>query len=133
MNRHERVEVANKFLEIISRHGRRFFHHKDRVSRFELDHRGRVWFVDSYNKRRIWTHQDGSWGRYFTNGGTLLILCKALREFIMDRGDLPLNHLGPWPVTLCDGDLWGYGDSMATVRDECRQLVPPPPPKEAKG
>ncbi len=124
MNRQQRVEIANDFLRIISQHGRRFFHFQGRVSRFELDERRRVWFIDSYRQSRIYTHREGSWGRKFHNGGTLLSLCKALRDFIMDRGSLPLRHLGPWPQTLCEGDLWGYGDEMATVREQCSALIP---------
>lgn len=126
MTRQQRVDVANRFLEIVSQHGRGFFGYEDRVSRFELDARGRVWFIDSYNQRRIYTHR-WDWGRRFSEGGTLLALCKALRDFVMERDELPLRHLGPWPETLCGGDLWDYGDSMATVRRECAELLSPQP------
>ena len=122
MDRQQRVDIANRFLEIISLHGRRFFHYEGRVSRFELDARQRVWFIDKYNQQRIYTHQRYDWGRRFSEGGTLFSLCKALREFIMARADLPLSHLGPWPRTICKGDLWGYGDEMATVREQCKAL-----------
>lgn len=123
MTRQQRVEIANRFLEIVSRHGHRFFHFDGRVSKFELDARGRVWFINSFGQKRIYTHQKYSWGRHFSNGGTLFCLCKALQEFIMDRGELPLNRLGPWHESICGGDLWGYGDSMATVREECAALM----------
>lgn len=48
------------------------------------------------------------------------VLCLALRDYIMDRGELPLGHLGPWP--LCP-DLWGYGGDMVKVRILCRALA----------
>lgn len=121
MTRACRVKVANEFLAAIARHGRRFFYYDGRVARFELDSRGRVWFIDAYNQARIWTHKEGRWRR-FTGGGTLLGLCKCLRDYIMGRGELPLNHLGPWRPEICGGDLWGYGDSMQAVRDECARL-----------
>lgn len=123
--RRERVRVANEFISIIASHGRQFFHHKGRVSRFELDERGRVWFVDKWRGARIYTHHRG-WGRWrFSQGGTLLDLCRALQRYIMGRGELPLDHLGPWRPELCGGDLWGYGDAMHAVRDECRELLGP--------
>lgn len=120
--RRQRVTRANEFLRAISEHGRRFFHDDGRVAHFKLDMRGRVWFIDSYSEARIWTHQEGGWGLHFTGGGTLLDLCKALRDYIMGKRCLPLNHLGPWRSELCGGDLWGYGDDMQLVRNKCKEL-----------
>lgn len=116
----QRVETANAFLRIISEHGRRFFKHEGRVSRFEIGRGGHVFLVDKYTQRRVYTHYY-RW-RGFTDGGTLQSLCKALAEFIAGRADLPLSHLGPWPDWVCGGDLWGYGDDMAEVRRRCREL-----------
>lgn len=126
MERAGRVDTANEFIRIISSHGRRFFHHDGRISRFELDDRGRVWFIDKYSGsgRRIYTHQNGGWGRWFTEGGTLLDLCKALREFIMRRDRLPAHHLGPWEEWGRNGDLWGYGaNNMEKVRAGVADLI----------
>lgn len=129
LTRATRITTANAMLLVISQHGRRFFHHEGRVSQFELDGRDRVWFVDKYRGSRIYTHRphfDGGWGYRFSEGGTLLDLCRELQRFIMGRrADLPLNHLGPWHRDLCGGDLWGYGDSMADVRRRCAALLPP--------
>ncbi len=124
--RQDRVDTANAMLRIISEHGRQFFAHEGRVSRFVLDRRDRVWFVNKWTDRLIWTHQNGSWGRDFSEGGTLRELCVALREFIMGRAPLPLNHLGSWPLSA-SGDLWDYGkDEMARVRERCAALVEGP-------
>lgn len=38
--KHERAKLASQFLEDVSRQGRKFFTHKGRVSRFEVDARG---------------------------------------------------------------------------------------------
>jgi len=120
--RQERLVIANQLIDVIASHGRRFFHHNGRVSRFELDHRGRVWFVDKYTNSRIYTHYRYHW-RDFTEGGTLRNLVIELRDYIMGRRmDLPLELLGPWPDSYCGGDLWGYGDAMIEVRKKAVEL-----------
>ena len=110
----ERAEQANQFLEAVASCGRKFFAYNGRVSRFEVDGRGRVWFVDAYRERRIYAHYQGDW-RGFSEGGTLRSLVCTLRDFIRTGEQKPL-HLGPWPDWICDGDLWGYGPDMETVR-----------------
>lgn len=124
MARAERVEIANNFLRVISRHGREFFRHNDYVSYFELDDRGRVWYVDKYRGSRIWTHRrDGQfWGHRFSEGGTLQLLCLDLQRYIMGRVEYGrvLRHLGPWPSW--SSDPWAYGEDMEKVRSQCADL-----------
>jgi len=119
-----RAETANDMLRIISEHGRRFFQHEGQVARFHVGPRRRVRFEDAYSGNLIYTHYAGRW-RGFTEGGTLRCLVEALRDYIMGRRGLPLDHLGPWPVWLCGGDLWAYGDDMAMVRQRCAELEEP--------
>lgn len=95
--RHEklrRAKVANRFLEIVANHGRRFFYYDGNVSCFYICARGRVWFVDRCSRKHIYTHYEGHW-KGFTNGGTLKSLCEALRDYILGRGEFPTNRLGP--------------------------------------
>lgn len=114
--RRGRVSAVNRFLSVVAGTGRGFFRYADGgVSRFEVDGDGHLWFVDGHRGARIWTHVHGWWGNRFTNGGTMQVLCLALKEFIMTGEPQPLG-LGPWPETLCGGDLWGYGDDMEQVR-----------------
>lgn len=110
----DRADQASRFIAAIAGCGRKFFAHNSRVSRFEVDQRGRVWFVDAYRESRIYTHYNGRW-RGFSEGGTLRDLVIHLRDFIR-TGAAPKLCLGPWPEWLCDGDLWGYGDGMDKVR-----------------
>lgn len=110
----ERAGKANDFLAVVARCGRQFFTHKGQVSRFDVDQRGRVWFVDAYTERRIYTHHAGRW-RGFTEGGTLRGMVESLRDYIQS-GEPQEFGLGPWPEWYCGGDLWGYGEHMATVR-----------------
>lgn len=121
----ERAEQASRFLTAIASCGRKFFAHNGRVSRFEVDDRGRIWFVDSYRERRIYTHYEGHW-RGFSEGGTLRSLVCMLRDYIR-TGEQQRIHLGPWPDWICNGDLWGYGADMAIVRTaaEACGVVPP--------
>jgi hypothetical protein len=115
-----RADQANNVIAAVARYGRRFFWSRrhDRVSRFEVDHRGRVWYYDHYTWRRIYTHRRGSW-RYFTEGGTMRRLVDALQKYIMTGEKISPYHFGPWDQMLCEGDLWGYGGyCMAEVRAE---------------
>lgn len=112
---------ANHLLVVIASYGRRFFHHKGRVSRLECDARGRIWFIDCFSEKRIYTHYPHTW-RGFSGGGTMKELIVALRDFVVHGRKLPRSSFGPWPEWVCGGDLWGYGDSMSHVRDAAERL-----------
>lgn len=86
----------------------------------EVDHRGRVWFIDSYNGKRIYTHYRGRW-RGFTDGGTLKNLVEAFRDYVTTGEKLPRWHLY-WPSHYCGGDVWGYGEGMSKVRDAAANI-----------
>jgi hypothetical protein len=114
-DKQSRLENANKLLVSIASCGRQFFYHKGNVSQFELDSRGRVWFIDGYNGTRVYTHYTlGSW-RGFSEGGTLRELVIALRDYIV-HGDSIGHTLGPFAGWYCEGDPWGYGSDMQTIR-----------------
>lgn len=117
----QRADVANQMLEAIAGCGRRFFSHSGNTSRFEVDGRGRIWFIDGYKGRRIYTHYKYNW-RGFTEGGTLRTLVERLRDFIRDGSKLPATIFGPWPEWVCGGDLWAYGADMAKVREAAQRL-----------
>lgn len=120
----ERLVVANEILMVISKHGRQFFKHGEDVSHFVLAPSGKLWYIDSYTKKRVYVAYRGKW-RHFTEGGTLKCLVENLRDFIT-YGDPIRNQFGPWPEWICDGDLWGYGESMEAVRTEIHKLLPVP-------
>lgn len=117
-----RCEHANELIKIIAKHGRRFFYDKehDRVAHFEVDDRGRVWFVDDYTNERIYTHGTGFMNRWagFTHGGTLRDLVEKIRDYITDEKTVDRHWLGP-SYAFSDGDVWGYGaEAVAAVRAE---------------
>jgi hypothetical protein len=117
----ERAQQANELLDTIAHSGRRFFYHLTRVSRFEVDGYGRVWWLDKYRNERQFTHYSGRW-RNFSQGGTLREVVERLRDYIMHGTPVPANRFGPWPDSYCNGDLWGYGDDMEKVRSKAREL-----------
>ena len=113
--KHERAKLASQFLEDVSRQGRKFFTHKGRVSRFEVDARGRVWFVDAHREARIYTQCRWSKWRGFSEGGTMREVVIKLSNFIR-TGEPQQISLGLWPDWICKGDPWGYGAAMEGVR-----------------
>lgn len=114
-----RLAHANDVIRAISRHGRRFFHspEHDRVSRYELDGRGRLWFVDKWTGKRIYVAYKGPW-RHFSEGGTLRDLVLDLACYIRTGEPVAPRRFGPWPQWYCEGDLWGYGPAMEDLRRE---------------
>jgi hypothetical protein len=120
--RRDRAVQSNAMIGAIACCGRQFFRHKEAVSRFDVDDRGRVWFTDKYTCRRVYTHYPGRW-RGFTEGGTLRAMVEGMRDFITSGMLLSPRYFGPWPEWVCGGDLWGYGaDAMQEVRDAAEQI-----------
>lgn len=120
----ERLQASNRVIEFIATHGRKFFGYSTTISRFELDARGRIWFVDWYRGDRIYTHYTkGSW-HGFSEGGTLRALVVWLRDYIQDGNTINFHvHFGPWPKWLCGGDPWGYGSDMELVREFSKKVL----------
>lgn len=108
----KRLESANEFIKTIGSHGHHFFNYKGEFSSLEIDSRGRVWFIDSYSKKRVYTHYSHRW-RGFTNGHTLKTLICRLRDFIKQgtRFNIPaFEH-------------WAYDETgMSAVKNKAIQL-----------
>lgn len=103
----DRVARCNVLLGVIGSTGRKFFRHGEVISHLERDSHGRIYFVDSYNKQRIYVScPNGEWPG-FHNGGTLRALVSSMVEFIK-TGESP-----NWGLSF--GRHWGYGDDMADV------------------
>jgi len=126
----QRAALMNAIIYEVATTGRRFFSHASNISYLELDARGRVWFVDSYTERRIYTHYSQRW-RGFTNGGTMRALVQTMRDFITGAregatADAVMGHFGPWPDWYNGGDPWGYGEAMPSLRERVRVLMKSP-------
>ena len=104
----------NALLITIGDNGRGFFKYKGQYSYFKVDDRGRVWYSDKYIRKLIYTHNKAPWNN-FSDGNTLECLIRHLSKYISNGTKLN-RSFGPWAENHCDGDLWGYGDSMNRVR-----------------
>jgi hypothetical protein len=78
------------------------------MSHFEQDHRGRIWFVDSYTDKRIFMYHPHCKWRGFTEGSTLRSLIQRLSSYIQYGWQLDPRIFGPWPEWICGSDLCGY-------------------------
>lgn len=117
----QRADQCNKAIRVIADHGRRFFYNESRntYARLEVDSRGKVWFIDDYSDKRIYTHPTGFGGRWrgFSHGGTLRDLVQAFRDYICTGAPLSPYYLGPERLNIDHGNIWGYEpEAMLLVR-----------------
>lgn len=120
-SKRERLADVNKLIAVIASTGRKFFRRGERVATLELSASGRVFYIDAYAGRRIYTHYRYEW-RGFSEGGTLRSLVIALRDYVTKGTPVNPSTFGPWPSWNCGGDLWGYGADMCQVREAAREL-----------
>lgn len=122
-----RLELANQLIAIIAAHGRQFFRNsKDGfVSRLELDERGKVWFIDYYSKKRIYTHPTTFTNRWqgFSSGGTLRNLVENMRDFVTHDRKLHPDEIAT-PYRSGDGTIWGYDDVSAKAVRAAAHALP---------
>ncbi|MBF4990657.1 hypothetical protein [Methylophilus sp. QUAN] len=125
----ERLEHANKLIQIIGSHGRCFFYSqsKQRFARLELRN-GRVYFIDDYTEKAIYTHNTGfGCGRWsgFSHGGTLKGLVEWLRDYVTKGQLLPRAVIGLPNLNFktWKDNIWGYSEeAIITVRNEAFEL-----------
>ncbi|MCE2029263.1 hypothetical protein [Sessilibacter corallicola] len=112
----ERLEKANEFIEVVSGCGRRFFYNNGVIAKFVLSEHGRVFLVDEWTQKKVYTHIDNQEWKNFSGGGTLKGLIIALREFIMHGQRLSAWRFRP---VLPNGfeNPWGYGNDILIVHD----------------
>jgi len=121
----QRCEQVNQAIRIIADHGRRFFYSQavDRYASMEVDQRGKVWFIDDYTGKRIFTHETVWGGRWrgFTHGGTLRAVVEAFRDYIRTGEPMHPGYLGP--ERFNDSNIWGYDEAgMKAVREQAGAL-----------
>jgi hypothetical protein len=121
----QRCEQVNHAIRIIGAHGRRFFFNQvaDRYASMEVDQRGKIWFIDDYSARRIFTHKTNWGGRWrgFSHGGTLRNMVEAFRDYIRTGDPVHLGYLGP--ERFNDSNIWGYDEAgMKAVREQAGAL-----------
>lgn len=122
----QRCEQVNQAIQIIASHGRRFFfcQQKQTYASIQVDDRGKVWFIDDYSQKRIYTHPTPWGGRWkgFSRGGTLKGLVEQFRDYICTGKQINSVYLGlqrSWD----ESNIWGYDEEgMRSVRDHAGLL-----------
>ena len=128
----QRVEQVNQVIRIIADHGHRFFFNERQqaYASMEVDQFGKVWFIDDYIRKRVYTHKTPWGGRWngFSHGGTLKGIVERFRDYIRTGAPVSPFYLGP--ERFDDSNIWGYDEaSMKAVREQAgalpvfRQLV----------
>lgn len=87
----------------------------------EVDVRGKVWFIDDFSGKRVFTHETVWGGRWrgFTHGGTLKDVVKAFRDYIYIGEPMHPGYLGP--ERFNDSNIWGYDEAgMKAARADRR-------------
>jgi hypothetical protein len=123
IERNERVEQINELVKLIGGLGRRFFWSEKTGAYAQMicDTRGRLYWQDQYTLELIYLHYR-YWSKGFTNGGTMRHCVNMFKRYVMTGKSLP-PIFGPWPDSICDGDLWGYGkENMIIIRRRAREL-----------
>lgn len=122
----QRLQHANELIRIIGSYGRRFFYYEeeDRYSYLKIDERGRVWYVDHYTRKSVYTHRTGFSSRWrgAALGGTLRNFVEQLRDYVVHGKKIPNSWLGP-EGEWTGGNVWGYeSEAMNAVRDRAAKL-----------
>lgn len=113
----ERTTAVNDYIRFIADRGRRFFFEDEKYASMERDARGRVWLIDDYTRRRIYTHYQWEW-KGFSHGGTLRRHIEALRDFITKGHQLNPHYYSPSQLTGGE-HIWGYSnEDMAAIRNK---------------
>ena len=121
MSKINRLKNANEFIAVIANCGRRFFEHEGFVSTLELSPTGRVFFIDYYTKKRIYTHRKYCQWDGFTSGGTMKMIVEMLRDFVTKGETMTSTYFQP---EMRNGfkNPWGYGEDILIVRDAAIRL-----------
>ncbi len=115
MDKENRLNAANEFIEVIAGCGRMFLRHRENVASLELSDQGRVFFNDHYSGKKIYTHRKYVVWRGFTSGGTMKGIVECLRDFITKGEQMNASYFQP---EMGNGfeNPWGYGEDILKVK-----------------
>ena len=125
----DRVDHANELIRLIASCGREFFRNGETVAHMEIDKHGKIWFVDDYTRRRIYTHYSGRW-RGFSHGGTMRDLIKELRDYISKGKTLNPRIIASKGFYEDGSNIWGYEPSEAEALRKAAWKLPMFPQEE---
>lgn len=108
-----RAVHANTLILSIASYGRKFFRHEDTVAKLFVQPSGRVFILDEYTRKLIYTHYKGHWDG-FNNGGTLRNLVCMLRDYIMTGERIHIGHICT-QRRYDESNIWGYSEEEAAA------------------
>ncbi|MDE1465652.1 hypothetical protein [Spartinivicinus poritis] len=126
----QRLEAVNELIKVIASSGRCFFsENADKsnkvenpfISTMEIDERGKIWYIDHYTRKRIYTHNDHDWN-YFTHGGTLKRLVAFFRNHISKGAQIRADYFDPNGSFWGEQHPWAYGDDILIVKEAALRL-----------
>lgn len=117
----ERLNKANQFIQVIAGCGRKFLQHNGSVAYLELSQTGKVFFIDHYTKKRIYTHRKYSRWNGFSSGGTMRGVIERLREYVIKGKTMDATYFQSVMGNGFDNP-WGYGDDIAEVKEAALKL-----------
>jgi hypothetical protein len=118
----DRLVIANKMIEVIGRHGRKFlFNEHNGFTKMDLE-KGRVYVTDCYTGKRF-KATESSWSKKgFSSGGTMRRLLEDLAEYVETGMPMPRGHFQTRRYSY--GDQWGYGEEeMKKVEEQAFSLL----------
>lgn len=117
--RQERIEIANKIINEIATHDRKFFHFEGRVA-YIFEKNSRLYMRNEYNKSDMYLSKKyGYPPKTWSHGGTLWGLTKDFKEFIQKGGET--NHNNGYGGLY--SPHWGYTpESMQKIQTLALEL-----------
>lgn len=119
----ERVDHANRLIKLIATHGRKFLSHENKIAHMELGKGGKVFYVDAYTRRRIYTNQEHAVWRGFSEGGTMRNLISHLKRYILEGTPVNKRLIANPGFYQDGGNVWGYdSDEANKLREKAFKL-----------
>ncbi|WP_067097829.1 hypothetical protein [Marinomonas atlantica] len=104
----ERVNHANRLIKLIATHGRKFLSHENKIAHMELGKGGKVFYVDAYTRRRVYTNREHIQWSGLSEGGTMQSLISHLKRYILDGTPIDKRLIAPKCFREDGSNIWGY-------------------------
>lgn len=119
----ERVDHANALIKLIATHGRKFLSHDGTIANMELGKGGKVFYMDPYTRRRVYTNREHVQWSGFNEGGTMKSLISHLKRYILEGTPVDKRLIANPGFYQDGGNVWGYESGEAEkLREQAFKL-----------
>ncbi|RDL44321.1 hypothetical protein DN730_07910 [Marinomonas piezotolerans] len=119
----ERVDHANELIKLIAIYGREFLSHEGTIAHIELGKGGKVFYVDAYTRRRVYTNREHVRWSGFSEGGTMQSLISHLKRYILEGTPIDKRLIANPGFYQDGGNIWGYDQREAEkLREQAFKL-----------